>query len=162
MTPGSGVDRCTRTPLGCRHDENGGAVGTLAEHKKEKTHHTRSERAGGRGGHVHLSTPERPSRPVTGPDGGLMTAAEELTLALVDLTDRGERTPCQGRHRDRWTSDDADDRAWAAAVCVGLGCEVLEECRAAAAENGEKHYVWGGVDHTATVQHKRRAPCAQA
>lgn len=91
-----------------------------------------------------------------------MTAAEALTLALLELAEQGHATPCQGRRRDRWTSDDADDRAWAAAVCVGLGCEVLTECRAAAAENGEKHYVWRGVDHTATVQHKRRASCAQA
>jgi len=91
-----------------------------------------------------------------------VTAAEGLSLALLELVEQGRATPCQGRHRDRWTSDDAAEREWAASVCVGLGCEVLDECRAAAAENGEKHYVWGGVDHTATAQHKRRASCAQA
>lgn len=81
-----------------------------------------------------------------------MTAAELLTLALADLADGGQATPCQGRRRDRWVSDDRDDRAWAASVCVGLACPVLAQCGAAATENGERHHVWAGVDRTAVTR----------
>ncbi len=86
-----------------------------------------------------------------------MTAVEQLTLALADLADRGEPTPCQSsRRRDRWTSDDAEEREWAASVCLILGCPVLEQCAAAADERDERHHVWGGRDRT-TVTHKRGA-----
>jgi len=76
-----------------------------------------------------------------------VTAAEQLTRALADLVDRGQLTPCQGRRRDRWTSADATDREWAAAVCVGLSCPVLLECGAAADEFSAV-FVWGGRDRT--------------
>ena len=86
-----------------------------------------------------------------------MTAAEALAVALVKLADQGQATPCQGRRRDRWTSESAEERAWAAAVCVGLRCPVVEVCSAAAAaENAEKFAVWGGRDHTVST-HKRGA-----
>jgi len=85
-----------------------------------------------------------------------VTAHEVLYTALLDLAAQGGATPCQGRRRDRWTSDSADDRAWAASVCVTLNCPVLEECAAAAAESKEKFAVWGGRDHTVTV-HKGKA-----
>jgi len=84
-----------------------------------------------------------------------VTAAEVLGRALLEIADQGRATPCQGRRRDRWTSDHAEERAWAATVCVGLGCEVLGECRASAAENGEKHHVWGGVDRTTPASERR-------
>ena len=77
-----------------------------------------------------------------------MSAAEALGRALADLADRGWRTPCQGRRRDRWTSADATDREWAAAVCVGAGCPVLVQCGDAGAEFKAAHHVWGGVDRT--------------
>lgn len=83
-----------------------------------------------------------------------MTAAEALSLVLLELAEQGRATPCQGRRRDRWTSDDAAEREWAAAVCVGLDCPVLEECAAAAAEREEKFAVWGGVDRTVRQRHK--------
>ena len=89
-----------------------------------------------------------------------MTAEELLTLALADLADQGRATPCQGRRRDRWTSDDSNDREWAAAVCVGLGCPVLLQCRAAAEERDERFGVWGGVDCTAP-SHRRYAVTTQ-
>jgi len=85
-----------------------------------------------------------------------VTPAEELSLALLDLTARGERTPCQGRRRDRWTSDDATERAWAAAVCVGLNCQLLEECGAAADEQGERFGVFGGRDRTVVTPKSKR------
>lgn len=43
-----------------------------------------------------------------------MTAAEALSLVLLELAEQGRATPCQGRRRDRWTSDDAAEREWAA------------------------------------------------
>jgi hypothetical protein len=86
-----------------------------------------------------------------------VTAAEQLTLALLELADRGERTPCQGRRRDRWTSECAEDRAWAASVCLTLGCAVLTECAAAADEHDERFGVWAGQDRSTQPTPKRKA-----
>jgi len=55
----------------------------------------------------------------------LMTAVEVLGRALLEIADQGQATPCQGRRADRWTSDDAEARGWAATVCVTLACPVL-------------------------------------
>lgn len=77
-----------------------------------------------------------------------MTAAEVLGHALLQLADQDQATPCQSRRRDRWTSEDAAERAWAAAVCVGAGCPVLVQCGEAADEFKSAHHVWGGVDRT--------------
>ncbi len=85
-----------------------------------------------------------------------MTAAEALGHALLELADQGRATPCQGRRRDRWTSESAEERAWAATVCVGLGCEVLLQCRAAADEHDERHHVWAGTDRTPAPPAKKR------
>ncbi len=86
----------------------------------------------------------------------MTSAPEVLASALIELAEQGRATPCQGRRRDRWTSDDAEERAWAAAVCVGLDCSVIEECAAAAAERKEKFGTWGGRDRTVSA-HKRGA-----
>jgi hypothetical protein len=66
-------------------------------------------------------------------------------------------TPCQGRRRDRWTSDDATERQWAASVCQSLRCAVLIECGAAADEQGERFGVFGGTDRTVTQKQRRRS-----
>ncbi len=86
-----------------------------------------------------------------------MTATGDLTQALLDIEERGASTPCQGRRRDRWTSDDREERAWAASVCVSLACPALRECAAAADERREKHYVWAGVDRSPTTTSRRGA-----
>jgi len=86
-----------------------------------------------------------------------VTAHEVMSIALLDLADHGRATPCQGRRRDRWTSDDAAERTWAASVCVTLACPVLLQCHAAADEHDEKHGVWGGRDRTAVTTRKRAA-----
>ena len=86
----------------------------------------------------------------------MTAAAEVLGRALVELADRGHATPCQGRRRDRWTSDDATERAWAAAVCVGLSCQLLEECGLAADEQGERFGVWVGTDRTVAAPKTKR------
>lgn len=83
-----------------------------------------------------------------------MTAHEELTRALLDVADHGQSVPCQGRRRDRWTSDDYGDRAWAASVCVSLACPVLALCGATADEMREKFGTWAGRDRT---PHTRKA-----
>jgi len=83
-----------------------------------------------------------------------MTAVEVLGRALLEIADQGRATPCQGRRRDRWTSDDATQRAWAATVCRGLNCPMLEECGAAADEQDERFGVWGGRDRTAPAHRK--------
>lgn len=85
-----------------------------------------------------------------------MTAWERLTQGLLQLADRDQKTPCQGRRRDRWTSDDPDERAWAASVCSSLGCPLIDACAAAADESGERFGVWAGVDLT-HVKRKRGA-----
>ncbi len=74
-----------------------------------------------------------------------MSAAEALTRRLVDLADHGRRPRCgdPGGH-ELWCSDDATERAQAAALCTG--CEVLTECAAAAEFSAV--FVWGGRDRT--------------
>jgi len=76
-----------------------------------------------------------------------MTAAEQLTRAMVSLAAQGRRPRCgePGGH-ELWCSDDADDRAQAASWCNG--CPVLAECAAAANEQGERFGVWAGRDRT--------------
>lgn len=76
-----------------------------------------------------------------------MTAAGQLTRALVVLAAEGRRPRCgePGGH-ELWCSDDADDRALAARRCAG--CEVLIQCGNAANEHDERHGVWGGTDRT--------------
>jgi len=86
--------------------------------------------------------------------GRVVTAAEVLGRALLELAEQGRATPCQGRRRDRWTSDHAEERAWAASVCVTLACPVLEECGAAADEQDERFGVWGGRDRTTAATRK--------
>jgi len=86
-----------------------------------------------------------------------MSAAEVLGQALLEVAEQGRATPCQGRRRDRWTSDDAADRAWAASVCVTLACPVLEQCAALADERDERHHVWGGTDRTAPSASRRKS-----
>lgn len=74
-----------------------------------------------------------------------MTARDTLDRALLDLAADGRRPRC-GEPADHlfWTSEKADERARAAALCDA--CPVLQEC-ALAAEEEHELFVWGGVDH---------------
>ncbi len=83
-----------------------------------------------------------------------MTAAEALGHALLELAERHQAAPCQGRHGDRWTSDDATQREWAAHSC--RFCPVLASCRLAADDAQEKHHVWAGTDRTAVTPKPKR------
>jgi len=76
-------------------------------------------------------------------EGRLVTATDALAAELLRLTEQGVRVPCHGS--DEWTSDDADDRAYAAALCQP--CTVLMLCGQAADEL-KVTYVWGGTDRT--------------
>ncbi len=97
---------------------------------------------------------ESSAQPVTPVTPTRKTAAEELSHALLDLAESGQSTPCQGRRRERWTSDDHGERAWAANVCTSLACPVLAACGAAADEMREKFGTWAGRDRT---PHTRKA-----
>jgi hypothetical protein len=83
------------------------------------------------------------------------TAHERLTLALIALADRDKRTPCQGPHCDRWTSDDPDEREWAAHMC--RMCPLLRECGEAADETKERFGVWAGRDRTPKSRTTKKA-----
>jgi hypothetical protein len=83
-----------------------------------------------------------------------MTAAQALNAALIELADAGRRTPCQGRYRDNWTSDDPDERTEAARAC--LGCPIIELCSATAAESREHWHVWAATDRTPLSSYQRK------
>ncbi len=83
-----------------------------------------------------------------------MTAAEVLGHALLELAERHLTTPCQGRHRDRWTSDDATQREWAAHSC--RLCPILAVCCLAADEQGERFGTWAGTDRTVVTPKPKR------
>lgn len=82
-----------------------------------------------------------------------MTARDVLDRALLDLAAEGRRPRC-GELADHlwWTSEKADERARAAALCVG--CPVLQQC-AQAAEEEHELFVWAGVDRGARPARKR-------
>ncbi len=88
-----------------------------------------------------------------------MTAAEQLTRALVDFAAQGRRPRCgePGGH-ELWCSDDATDRAQAASWCTG--CPVMDECAAAADEQAEKFGVWAGRDRTPPQPSRTRSRAA--
>jgi len=85
-----------------------------------------------------------------------VTAAEQLTRALVVLATEGRRPRCgePGGH-EMWCSDDATDRAQAARWCTG--CLVLLECGSAADEQGERFGVFGGRDRTVVTPKTKRS-----
>ena len=68
----------------------------------------------------------------------------DLRHALRHLANRGLTTPCQGPHKDRWISEDPDEREWAAHRCNG--CPVLRECAAEAVAIRATWGIWGGQD----------------
>lgn len=69
----------------------------------------------------------------------------ELSLALVALAATGQRPRCGDLDtRDRWTSDDAADREWAAYQCKG--CPLADPCLREALATRTTWGVWGGHD----------------
>lgn len=76
-----------------------------------------------------------------------VAAFEALNAAL-----KRTEAPCVGR--GEWTSEDASDRDWAAAQCVG--CLAIHRCGQFAEANLERHGVWAGVDRTSRTSPSRR------
>ena len=87
-----------------------------------------------------------------------MTAQESLTAALTGLLNNGDAPPCRADKAtlNRWTSDDPDERQWAAWHCQP--CRILDACHAAADETPERFGVWGGIDRTQTQRRAERGP----
>lgn len=88
-----------------------------------------------------------------------MSAREALDRALLDLAADGRRPRCgEPATHHLWTSESADERARAAALCVG--CPVLQPC-AQAAEEEHALFVWAGVDHGTRPRTKTTKGCAR-
>ena len=71
-----------------------------------------------------------------------------LSEALLTLTHHDKRPPCA--HDDRWTSDDAGQRATAVVMCGS--CPLIVPCRQYADQIKATHGVWAGVDRTKTTR----------
>jgi len=95
----------------------------------------------------HGSTARVPPRREGAPAAG---AGRVRCGELLRLTEQNVRTPCHGA--DEWTSDHAEDRAYAAALCHP--CAVLALCRKAADELKATYHVWGGRDRTTPTRPK--------
>ena len=76
------------------------------------------------------------------PDGRQLTAQEALTAALTGLLNQGAAPPCRADKAtlNRWTSDDEQERQWAAWHCET--CTILHACRDAADDTPERWGVW--------------------
>jgi hypothetical protein len=73
-------------------------------------------------------------------------AVRALSAALLTLAARDERTPCQGRYSELWTSEDHTQRAEVAQHCAG--CSLLTKCADYATELKASFGVWAGKDWT--------------
>ncbi len=79
---------------------------------------------------------------------------ERLAFALARVLAAGDRPPCCDGS-GAWTSDDPEDRAYAAPLC--RRCPLVTECAEAAEATAEKFGVWAGVDRTLVPRGKRGA-----
>lgn len=72
------------------------------------------------------------------------TPHEALAAAVHDAAAAGLVIPCRTDDAPLWTSEDAGERAEAAARCIGDACPALTPCAAVGA--GERWHVWAGQD----------------
>jgi len=78
-------------------------------------------------------------------DSGAALANDKLTMALLNLAAKGERTHCSDPATHHlWLSEHDTERAIAITLCDH--CPVLTECRRTAQLRGERFGVWGGKD----------------
>ena len=82
-----------------------------------------------------------------------MTSHDDMTRALVKLLESGGRPPCSDGS-DAWLSEDREERAIAARLCVP--CPLLVLCASAAEVTRATFGVWAGVDLTSMRPSKRR------
>ena len=70
---------------------------------------------------------------------------DALTLALLTLAERGERTHCSDPSSHHlWLSESKSERQTAVTLCQH--CPVLTVCRNTAEQRDERWGVWGGRD----------------
>ena len=77
-------------------------------------------------------------------------AIRALSAALLTLAARDQRTPCQGRYSELWTSEDFTQRAVASPLCEC--CPLLTKCADYATELKASFGVWAGTDRTPTTR----------
>ena len=76
-------------------------------------------------------------------------ALRALSDALLTLAARDQRTPCQGRYSELWTSEDYTQRAETIPLCAG--CDLLTLCAQYATELKASFGVWAGTDYTVST-----------
>jgi hypothetical protein len=79
-------------------------------------------------------------------DPAANVAIRALSAALLTLAARDQRTPCQGRYSELWTSEHYTQRAETIPLCAG--CELITKCADYATELKASFGVWAGVDRT--------------
>jgi hypothetical protein len=84
-----------------------------------------------------------------------MPATAAMSAALLSLAARDERTPCQGRYSELWTSENYTQRAETIPLCIG--CDLLTLCAQYATELRASFGVWAGIDRTPTNRKKAAA-----
>jgi hypothetical protein len=77
-------------------------------------------------------------------------AVRALSAALLTLAARDQRTPCQGRYSELWTSEDYTQRAETIPLCAG--CDLITKCADYATELKASFGVWAGVDRTPSTR----------
>jgi Transcription factor WhiB len=82
-------------------------------------------------------------------------AVRALSAALLTLAARDQRTPCQGRYSELWTSEDYTQRAETIPLCAG--CELITKCADYATELKASFGVWAGKDWTPRPMKARTA-----
>jgi len=78
------------------------------------------------------------------------SAMRALSAALLTLAARDQRTPCQGRYSELWTSEDFTQRAVASPLCAG--CDLITLCAQYGDEIKASAAVYGGTDRTPTTR----------
>jgi hypothetical protein len=82
-------------------------------------------------------------------------AIRALSDALLILAARDQRTPCQGRYSELWTSEDYTQRAETIPLCTG--CDLITKCADYAAEIKASFGVWAGTDRTPATRKAKTA-----
>jgi hypothetical protein len=81
---------------------------------------------------------------------------DQLTLALLGLAAKGERTHCSDPITHHlWLSESESERAIAVTLCDHW--PVLSVCRDTAEQRDERWGVWGGVDRSVRPGRKKAA-----
>ena len=89
-------------------------------------------------------------------DDSMIVRTDALTLALLGLAERGERTHCSDPATHHlWLSEHEGERAVVVMLC--RHCPVLTVCRDTAEVRQETWGVWGGKDFSRRPGRKKAA-----